>query len=242
MTLTAVDVSYRFGRRDVLADVSFEVGRGVTALLGPNGAGKSTLLEILVGLRRPRTGSVVSSDGRFTSGGGAGCVGYLPQRFSLALSRTATENVAYAAWVHGVDKGSCRRAAERALERVDLTEVSANKVRALSGGQRQRVGIACAIAHDPGVVVFDEPTVGLDPKQRRVMSRDVAAVAEMSAVLLSTHLVEDVQRMATRALVLSEGRLVFDGPVDALGDLSSGEGRSPVERLDDGYAALLDTA
>ncbi|MEV0677184.1 ATP-binding cassette domain-containing protein [Actinosynnema sp. NPDC050436] len=228
-------VHFRYGRRQVLSGVDWTVGPGVTGLLGPNGAGKTTLLNLLVGLEKPHSGAL-----RFT-GGASGTIGFVPQHFSLVGGMRVVDTVAYAAWVNGVDRRACAAAASRALEAVRLEDLVTARVRTLSGGQRQRLGVAAALAHEPDVLVLDEPTVGLDPAQRMRLREVVADIGRTRTVLLSTHLIEDISHLCHRVGVLADGRLVFDGTEEELTELvdsapASGVLGSPFERA---YQALV---
>lgn len=262
-----------FGRRRVLHDVDWVVRPGVTGLLGPNGSGKTTLLSVLIGLLRPTHGSVSihvdksSVPGRRVDDGAREDArddksvrfGFVPQRWSVAGHMRVVDAVAYTAWVNGVPSSDCETAARRAVEAVALTDKARDRVRSLSGGQRQRLGIAAGLAHDPEVLVLDEPTVGLDPAQRWRVRDLIAEIGRTRTVLLSSHLLDEVAHLCNRAGVLAAGRLVFDGTVGELerhatshdtgdggGDVggarwrSGGEGgrRSPIER---GYERLLDS-
>ncbi|WP_312865089.1 ATP-binding cassette domain-containing protein [Saccharothrix tamanrassetensis] len=219
----------------MLSGVDWVVGTGVTGLLGPNGAGKTTLLSLLVGLEKPDSGVL-----RF-EGATSGAIGFVPQRFSLVGGMRVLDTVAYAAWVNGVDRVDCAVAAVRALAAVRLDDLAAARVRTLSGGQRQRLGVAAALAHEPDLLVLDEPTVGLDPAQRMRLREVIADIGRTRTVLLSTHLIEDISHLCQRVGVLAEGRLVFDGTEAELTDLvdstpSPGVLGSPFERA---YHALV---
>nr|WP_219905519.1 ATP-binding cassette domain-containing protein [Actinopolyspora mortivallis] len=197
-----------------LNDVSWCIGTGVNGLLGPNGAGKTTLLSLLVTLAKPSEGTVRIGEHELTTAGGRKAarrlLGFVPQRFSLAPEMRLRDTVAYTAWVNGVPDADCMAAAEPALREVGLREQARSRVRTLSGGQRQRLGIAAALAHDPAVVVLDEPTVGLDPGQRLRVREMIARLGQQRTVVLSSHLLEDVARLCSRVAVLAEGKLVFD--------------------------------
>jgi ABC-2 type transport system ATP-binding protein len=226
-------ISAGYGRSHVLQDIDWDIHAGVTGLLGPNGAGKTTLLSVLVGLLHPSAGSiaVVGGDAQF---------GFVPQRFSFASGMRLVDAIAYTAWINGVDRHERESAARRALAAVDLSDKAADRVRTLSGGERQRAGIAAGLAHEPDVLVLDEPTVGLDAGQRWRVRDLIAEIGRTRPVILSTHLLEDVSYLCQRVGVISSGRLVFDGTV---ADLEVSDEtrvrRSPIEA---GYERLLETS
>lgn len=236
------NLTHRYGRRTALADVEFSLGTGITALLGPNGAGKSTLLSILATVVAPSAGTVWIGEHDLDSREGLAAarrsLGYLPQRFPLMAWRSARQNVAYAAWANEVAAAECDEAALRALRVVDLEGRAEDKVRRLSGGMRQRVGLACAIAHRPTALLLDEPTAGLDPLQRLELRTYLRRISESTCVLLATHLVDDVERVADHVLVLREGRMVFSGAPAELGELDPGDD-SGASALEGGYRALI---
>jgi ABC-2 type transport system ATP-binding protein len=217
----------------VLQGIDWDIHAGVTGLLGPNGAGKTTLLSVLVGLLHPSAGSIAMA-------GGDARFGFVPQRFSFASGMRLTDAIAYTAWINGVDRHERERAARAALAAVDLTDKAGDRVRTLSGGERQRAGIAAGLAHQPDVLVLDEPTVGLDAGQRWRVRDLIAEIGRTRPVILSTHLLEDVSYLCERVGVISSGRLVFDGTV---ADLEVPDGtrarRSPIEA---GYERLLETS
>ncbi|SDC85437.1 ATP-binding cassette domain-containing protein [Actinokineospora iranica] len=202
------NVGFTYGRKQALSDVNWAVDTGITGLLGPNGAGKTTLLNLLAGLAKPTTGRIVVDD---TGRSSSPRVGFVPQRFSLAGEMKVRDTVAYAAWVNGVPRKECPDASAKALAAVQLDEFATSRVRSLSGGQRQRLGVAAALAHEPDILVLDEPTVGLDPGQRLRLREVIADLGSSRTVLLSTHLIEDVSHLCKRVGVLAKGKLVFDG-------------------------------
>lgn len=231
MDIEVEDVSFDYGRKVVLQDLTWRVSPGITGLLGPNGAGKTTLMSLMVTLAEPRTGTVrigghdlSRSDGRVSA---RRLLGFVPQRFALVPAMTVIDTIAYAAWINGIDDGACVSAARAALSLVELGELAGSKVRTLSGGQRQRIGIAAALAHDPAVLILDEPTVGLDPGQRLRLRETIHAISANRTVLLSTHLIEDVAHLCTSVGVLATGRIVFSGPFEELEALADDESPSP---------------
>lgn len=222
-----------YGRTRVLHGIDWDVHTGVTGLLGPNGAGKTTLLSVLVGLLRPSAGSVAVM-------GGEARLGFVPQRFSFAGGMRLIDAVAYTAWINGVGRDEQETAAQRALAAVDLLAKAGERVKTLSGGERQRAGIAAGLAHEPDVLVLDEPTVGLDAGQRWRVRDLIAEIGQTRPVILSTHLLEDVSYLCERVGVIAAGRLVFDGTVADL-EITDGDRarRSPIEA---GYERLLETS
>ena len=239
-------VSHTYGRQEVLRNIDLRLGTGVTGLLGPNGAGKTTLLQIVALHIRPKRGAL-RMDGVRISGEAQtrecrARIGYLPQRFEVMNLRTVRDNVEFAAWAHGVDRSDCASAAARAIERVGLADKADVRAFRLSGGMRQRLGLACSIVHDPRVLVFDEPTVGIDPVQRSHMRKLFREIAEDAAVLLSTHIVDDVTHVCDRVLVMDRGSLRFDGTVDELEQvgLEGGGSDESASAAEHGYVRIME--
>ncbi|WP_016700380.1 ABC transporter ATP-binding protein [Actinoalloteichus spitiensis] len=238
------DVHFSYGRKRVLRGVDWELGRGISGLLGPNGSGKTTLISLAVGALPGGGGITVGDAGTSGPNGGASpSLGYVPQSFSLVPGMSVLQTAAYAAWVNGVQRRECEDAARRALGLVDLGGRAGERVRALSGGQRQRLGIAAALAHEPRVLVLDEPTVGLDPAQRLRVREVIAELGQDRTVLLATHLVEDIAYLCRRVGVLVAGRIVFDGTVEELTGLFEDEapedGRALGSAFERGYERLV---
>jgi ABC-2 type transport system ATP-binding protein len=209
--IVADGVSKWFGPLVAVSDVSFDVGPGVTALLGPNGAGKSTMFRMLTGLARPSKGTVrvLGRDPR-TDTGVAGLIGLVPQQEGVFESLTAREFVTLSATLQGV-RDPARKAAE-ALEQVELDPADSRRLPAYSKGMRQRVKVAQAIVHDPPVLVLDEPLTGLDPRQRRHMVAVFRRLgSEGRCVIVSSHVLGEVERLGSRVLVMSQGRLAAAG-------------------------------
>ena len=209
--VVAENVSRWFGALVAVSDVSFDVGPGVTALLGPNGAGKSTMFRMLCGLARPSKGTVrvLGRDPR-TDPGVARFIGLVPQQETVFEPLTARQFVALSARLHGLPDPE--GAAASALETVDLDPADSRRLPAYSKGMRQRVKVAQAIVHDPAVLVLDEPLTGLDPRQRM----DMVALfrrfgSEGRCVIVSSHVLEEVERLGSQVLVMSQGRLAAAG-------------------------------
>lgn len=239
-SLASLDrVSQSYGRRDVLHDISLELHSGVTALLGPNGAGKSTLLHLIATSTAPREGNVTIAGTAVNDHASLSRarrhVGFLPQRFRVDPQVRVRDFVAYAGWLRGLPSQELSSFVEEAITTVDLQSRSSDRIGKLSGGMRQRVGVAASIVGKPVVVVLDEPTVGLDPEQRASF-REIIMGFTNCAVLLSTHLVDDVARTAGRVVVLDEGTIRFDGSVDELRAYDRGTGTGG--DIESGYLAL----
>ncbi|MFR9727065.1 ABC transporter ATP-binding protein [Streptomyces sp. MS19] len=225
VSASGLTVAYR--RRTVLDDVSLRLGPGVTGLLGPNGAGKTTLLRILATAAAPDRGTVgilghdpATPHGRTEA---RRVLGYLPQNPGFHLSFTAFEFVDYVAILkEHTDRRARHAEVGRVLDAVGLGDVRGRRIRALSGGMRQRVALAAALVGDPGFLVLDEPTVGLDPEKRMRFRELTAEAGESRTVLLSTHQTEDVAMLCHRVIVLGAGRVLFDGPPDDLRERAAG--------------------
>lgn len=218
LELDAVAVTYANGVQ-ALRDVSLTVPPGVFGLLGPNGAGKSTLMRTLATLQAPDRGhirfdglDVLAAPERVRA-----LLGYLPQDFGLYPALTAEETLDHFAVLKGLLDPQERAArVETLLQRVNLTHVATRRVDGFSGGMRQRLGIAIALVASPRLLIVDEPTAGLDPAERYRLLDLLAGVADDVVVLLSTHLVDDVEALCTRVALLVHGRIVREDTPAAL--------------------------
>jgi ABC-2 type transport system ATP-binding protein len=209
--VVAENVSKWFGALVAVSDVSFEIGPGVTALLGPNGAGKSTMLRMLCGLARPSKGTVrvLGQDPR-TDIGITRSLGLVPQQESVFEPLTARQFVRLAATLHGLPDPDATAAA--ALETVGLDPADQRRLPTYSKGMRQRVKVAQGLVHDPAVLMLDEPLTGLDPRQRADMIALFRRLgAEGRCVLVSSHVLDEVERLGSQILVMSQGRLAAAG-------------------------------
>jgi len=195
-------LSYSFGERVALRDVSFTAGAGeLLAVIGPNGAGKTTLLSILAGIRKPDAGTVRTP---------AGAVGWVPQQAALYRRLTVEENLRLFARLEGIEDVDA--AVEEMLEQTGLADRRGDQVGALSGGNQQRVNIAIGLLSRPAVLLLDEPSTGLDPRQRARLWEFVHGLAGGgTTVLYTTHHLGEVDRYGDRILVLADGEALFDG-------------------------------
>ncbi|MFE0642719.1 ATP-binding cassette domain-containing protein [Streptomyces sp. NPDC058877] len=229
-----------------LDGVRAEFHSGTTALLGPNGAGKTTLLSLLSTARRPQEGAVsLLGDpvrGRAGTRRVRERIGVLPQSFGYYPRFTVEEFVEYAAWLRKVPGSERRDRVREALRLVELEKYADRRMGALSGGMLRRAGIAQAVVNRPALVLLDEPTVGLDPAQRvgfRTLIRDLG---ERSAVVMSTHLAEDVAHVCDRVHVLLEGRMRFSGTAAELCARASGHDGTTLDgsAVEAGYLAVVE--
>ena len=208
-----------FGDVVAVSEVSFSVGAGVTALLGPNGAGKSTVLRLLCGLTAPAKGTVrvLGRDTR-SDFGVHRFVGLVPQQESVFENQSALEFVRLSAVLHNLADPD--GAARRALHIVELDPDERRRLSTYSRGMRQRVKVAQAIAHNPWVIVLDEPLTGLDPRQRRKMTELFHYLGSQGrCVIVSSHVLEEVERFGSNVLVMAQGRLAAQGDFRAIRDL-----------------------
>ena len=201
--LEATGLVKRFGDRVALREVSLRAQRGqLVAVIGPNGAGKTTLLSILAGIQRPDAGSISRARGE---------VGWVPQQAAVYGKLTVAENLRLFARLEGRD--DVDGAVDAMLDQTDLRDRARDQVQTLSGGNRQRINIAIGLLSEPEVLLLDEPSAALDPRQRDRLWEFIRALAERgTAVVYSTHVVPEAERYADDVLVLADGEKLFDGP------------------------------
>ncbi|MHC4549309.1 MAG: ABC transporter ATP-binding protein [Planctomycetota bacterium] len=207
-----------YGRVIGLVDADVELGPGVTGLLGPNGAGKSTFLKLLTGQLAPSQGKVrLFGVDPFRTPSIHGRVGFCPEQDAFYDDLTGRAFVRYLTRLHGFAPAAARRRTETALERVGLTEVAQRKIRTYSKGMRQRIKLAQAIAHEPEVLVLDEPLTGMDPVGRRRIMDLVREFAEGgTTVIVSSHVLHEVEAMTSEVVLLYQGRVLAQGSKEAI--------------------------
>ncbi len=201
-----------------VSDLSLEIGTGVLGLLGPNGAGKSTLMRILATVTKPTTGFVKweGVDIATSPNPLRKVLGYLPQDFGIYPNLNALEFLSYLATARGLSGRSAGRRIDKLLELVNLSDARKRPLGSLSGGMKQRVGIAQALLNDPRLLIVDEPTAGLDPEERVRFRSLLAELAADRIVILSSHIVSDVEAAATSIAVIKKGHLRFKGVAEDL--------------------------
>lgn len=212
MGLTAQSLVKRFGAITAVDTITLSVDKGtVLGFLGPNGAGKSTTMKMLTGFLRPTSGTaaICGHDVQEAPEAAKRHLGYLPEGAPAYADMTPRQMLQFTGRARGLD--GLDRAIARAAAALSLEKVMDRPMETLSKGFRRRVGLAQAILHDPDVLILDEPTDGLDPNQKHEVRRLIASMAETKAIIVSTHILEEVEAVCSRAIVIDRGRLVFDG-------------------------------
>lgn len=200
--------------------ISLRLNTGIYGLLGANGAGKTTLMRMICGILKPTSGTITFDGIDVSEESYRAILGYLPQDFGYYPEFTGEDFLLYMAALKGMRKPQAKRKAVELLELVSLRDVAKKKIKTYSGGMKQRLGIAQALLNQPKVLVLDEPTAGLDPKER-VRFRDlIKGLGKDSIVLLSTHIVSDIEHIADDILIMKSGQLIYQGKwTDKSGDL-----------------------
>lgn len=208
-----------YGDLTAVDQVSFEIGQGeIVGLLGHNGAGKTTILKMLTGYLEPTSGSIeiegmdIATDRRAVQS----CIGYLPENDPLYPEMTVIDYLDYAASLHGIPEGERTARIREAIDKTDLSSRAADTIGTLSRGYRQRVGVAQAILHHPRVLILDEPTNGLDPTQVQHMRELIRSLAAQATVIISTHILQEVQVICDRVIIIRNGQKALDATMDEL--------------------------
>ena len=212
MQLTVQNLSKKFKETTAVAPLSLTLGPGVYGLLGANGAGKTTLMRMLCGILRPTAGRVRLDGEDVSTEAYRARLGYLSQDFGYYPEFSGLDFLLYLAALKGLPRPAAQRRAGELLELVGLSDAARKKVRTYSGGMKQRLGIAQALLNDPDLLILDEPTAGLDPSERVRFREIIGELGRHSIVLLSTHIVSDVERVADEILMLRAGELIYRGP------------------------------
>ncbi|MEY3244750.1 MAG: hypothetical protein RJB20_990 [Pseudomonadota bacterium] len=218
-TVEAIGLTRLYGGREAVSNVSFNLSKGqVLGFLGPNGAGKSTTMKMLTGNLAPSNGSVkiCGIDMMENPKEAKALIGYLPEMRPLYKELTVDEYLTIAARLHRVSGAHIKKAIDLAKERCGLSHMSKRLIENLSNGYQQRVGIAQAIIHNPMVVILDEPTVGLDPIQIRDIRSLIREVGSERSVIISTHILPEVEMVCDHVQIIDKGKLVFNGAIDVL--------------------------
>lgn len=216
MELTILNLTKEFGAFRAVDDVRFTMKNGVYGLLGVNGAGKTTLMRMLTTLIKPTFGEirwdgqdVFAMDGQYRK-----LLGYLPQDFGYYPDFSVNDYLMYIASIKGIRPAVARQRVKELLQQVGLTKVRNKKMKTLSGGMKRRAGIAQAMLNDPKILILDEPTAGLDPSERIRFRNLISELSEDRIVLLSTHIVSDVEYIANEILLMKDGRITMSGTAE----------------------------
>lgn len=211
MELTIDRLTKQYKNKIAVDRVSLQLKPGVCGLLGANGAGKTTLMRMICGVLKPTGGTVFFEGNDVSTEEYRKNLGYLPQDFGYYPGFTGLEFLDYMALLKGLPKSAAKKRSQELLELVGLKNDSKKKIKTYSGGMKQRLGIAQAMLNQPKLLVLDEPTAGLDPKERVRFRELIEDLGKKNIVLLSTHIVSDIEQAADRILMMKDGQIIFDG-------------------------------
>lgn len=222
--ITIRNLNQYYGKKQALKNVNLTIEKGMFGLLGRNGAGKTTLMKVLATLL-PKSEGEISICGVPVEDAASirSMTGYLPQEFSMYPNMTVYEAMDYLGVLSGLSKRERKERIPGLLKKVNLLDDRRKKVKALSGGMKRRLGIAQAILHDPKVLIVDEPTAGLDPEERVRFRNLLCETAEERIVILSTHIVGDIEATCEQIAVLDEGEIIYHGTVAELTAMAEGK-------------------
>ena len=218
MRLTLERLSKQFKNRIAVENVNAELTEGIYGFLGANGAGKTTLMQMICGIIAPTAGEVKVNGKNNTEMGEEfrDLLGYLPQEFGYTPGFTAEDFMFYIASVKGLDPRYAKRRTRELMELVSLEGDMKRKIRTFSGGMKRRLGIAQALLNDPKILIMDEPTAGLDPKERAYFRNVIAEMAQDKIIIISTHIVSDIEYISDQVIIMKKGRFILQGTTDEL--------------------------
>ncbi len=213
MELKTIDLTKKFGSKTAVNHLNITLSNGVYGLLGPNGAGKTTLMRLLCGIQTPTSGKIVLNGKNIVGLGEKyrDLLGYLPQLFGYYPDFTALDFLLYISALKGLSDKNAKRKSKELLEAVGLSAENKHKIKTFSGGMKQRLGIAQAMLNDPRILILDEPTAGLDPKERVRFRNLISAFAKDRIVILSTHIVSDIEFIAEEIIMMKSGEILHFG-------------------------------
>ena len=199
--------------------INLKLNCGIYGLLGENGAGKTTFIRMLCGILKPTNGTVTFDGMDVSSEEYRAILGYLPQEFGYYPDFTGMDFLLYMSSLKGLTKTTAKRKAIKLFELVNLSDCAKKKIKTYSGGMKQRLGIAQALLDDPKVIILDEPTAGLDPKERVRFRNLIKELGKDSIILLSTHIVSDIENIADDVIMMKDGQIIFEGATSDISDL-----------------------
>lgn len=211
MELVIDRVSKQYKNKIAVDRISLKLEKGIYGLLGANGAGKTTLMRMLCGILTPTSGSISYNGVDVSEEAYRAVLGYLPQDFGYYPEFSGKDFLLYMAALKGLSKKRAQMKVKELLQLVSLEDVARKKIKTYSGGMKQRLGIAQALLNNPEILILDEPTAGLDPKERVRFRNLIAELGKDNIVILSTHIVSDIDRIADHILIMNNGKLVFEG-------------------------------
>ena len=223
MELVIDRLTKKYDTKLAVDHVSCTMKKGIYGLLGANGAGKTTLMRMICGILRPTEGRAEYDGLELSREEYRAVLGYLPQDFGYYPEFTAEEFLLYMAALKGMSKNTAKVRTKELLEEVRLSQEAKRRIKTFSGGMKQRLGIAQSILNDPEILILDEPTAGLDPKERVRFRNLISRLGESRIVLLSTHIVSDIEDIAGEILLMKDGRISESGPLDSV--IKTVEGR-----------------
>lgn len=218
MRLTLERLSKQFKNRIAVENVNAELTEGIYGFLGANGAGKTTLMQMICGIVAPTSGEVKLNGKNVTEMGEQfrDLLGYLPQEFGYTPGFTAEDFLLYIASVKGLDPRYARRRTRELMKLVSLEGDMKRKIRTFSGGMKRRLGIAQALLNDPKILIMDEPTAGLDPKERAYFRNVISEMAQDKIIIISTHIVSDIEYISDQVIIMKKGRFILQGTTEEL--------------------------
>ena len=213
MELKTIGLTKKFGSKTAVDNLNITLTNGVYGLLGANGAGKTTLMRLLCNIQNPTSGRILLNEKNIVGLGERyrNLLGYLPQHFGYYPDFSAYDFLRYVSALKGLDEKAARKKSKELLESVDLSRESNHKIKTFSGGMKQRLGIAQAMLNDPHILILDEPTAGLDPKERVRFRNLISAFSKDRIVILSTHIVSDVEFIAEEIIMMKSGQIIHFG-------------------------------
>ena len=218
MRLTLERLSKQFKNRIAVENVNAELTEGIYGFLGANGAGKTTLMQMICGIVAPTSGEVKLNGKNVTEMGEQfrDLLGYLPQEFGYTPGFTAEDFLLYIASVKGLDPRYARRRTRELMKLVSLEGDMKRKIRTFSGGMKRKLGIAQALLNDPKILIMDEPTAGLDPKERAYFRNVISEMAQDKIIIISTHIVSDIEYISDQVIIMKKGRFILQGTTEEL--------------------------